>query len=357
MRYLGLDVHSEATVYCLLDANGNELERGKVSTSAAALQELVRRLSGTEPLTVGQEVGTMCHFVHDTIRALGVEILSFNAHQLRMIASSRKKTDKRDAYWIAKALASGMTPHPVYIPDAKIRVLRSLLSIRKGLTGERNRWQMRARSALRAAGVRRIPRSGGRVAKMRMLALSQCDGLDAHLDEVLSLCQRQQETASLEIARVETRLREETKDIEDIERLQTIPAVGEWTAITIYAWVGDIKRFPNARELCSYVGMVTSVSQSGNSSHYGGITKLGTKSLRSVLVQAGHVLLSRCKSEQAAPLRACAARIHKTRARRKVAVVAAGRHILRTAFYVHRDGTSYNPALLRSAQEVTDSAA
>jgi transposase len=357
MRYLGLDVHAESSAYCLLDANSNQVEHGKVSTSALALQQLARRLSESEPLTVGQEVGTMCHFVHDTIREVGVDILSFNAHQLRMIASSRKKTDKRDAFWIAKALASGMTPHPVYIPDAKVRVLRSLLQMRKALTGERNRWQMRARSALRGAGVRSIPRSGGRVAKKRMLARNQREGLDAILDEVLALCQRQQESVCLEISRIEKRLQEETKDIDDIQRLQTIPAVGEWTSIAIYAWIGDIKRFPNARELCSYVGMVSSVSQSGNSVHYGSITKLGTKALRSILVQAGHVLLSRCKSEQAAPLRACAARIHKTRSRRKVAVVAAGRHILRTAFYILRDGTRYNPALLRSAQEVTEPAA
>jgi hypothetical protein len=45
-----------------------------------------------------------------------------------------------------------------------------------------------------------------------MLALSQRDGLDAHLDEVLALCQRQQETASLEIARIEASVREETTD-------------------------------------------------------------------------------------------------------------------------------------------------
>lgn len=71
MRYLGLDVHSEATVYCLLDAEGNELERGKVATSASALQQLVQRPCESEPLTVGQEVGTMCHFVHDTVRREG----------------------------------------------------------------------------------------------------------------------------------------------------------------------------------------------------------------------------------------------------------------------------------------------
>ena len=51
-----------------------------------------------------QEVGRLCHFVHDTVTAAGVKILSFNAQHLRMIASSRKKTDHRDAYWIAKAL-------------------------------------------------------------------------------------------------------------------------------------------------------------------------------------------------------------------------------------------------------------
>ena len=63
----------------------------------------------------------MAYLVHDAIAGAGVEILSFNAHQLRMIASSRKKTDRRDAYWIARALQSGMYPHPVYIPAGEIR--------------------------------------------------------------------------------------------------------------------------------------------------------------------------------------------------------------------------------------------
>jgi hypothetical protein len=54
--------------------------------------------------SVGEEVGRLCHFVNDTVTAAGVKILSFNAQHLRMIASSRRKTDHRDAYWIAKAL-------------------------------------------------------------------------------------------------------------------------------------------------------------------------------------------------------------------------------------------------------------
>jgi hypothetical protein len=60
-------------------------------------------------------------------------------------------------------------------------------------------------------------------------------------------------------------------------------------------------------------------------------------------------LLFRCRSQEAGPLKAIAERIHTARARRKIAVVAAARHILRLALHVLRDGTNYNPKLLRSA--------
>ena len=48
------------------------------------------------------------------------------------------------------------------------------------------------------------------------------------------------------------------------------------------------------------------------------------------------------------PLQAIAARIHKARARRKIAVVAAARHILRIAYYILRDGTVYDPSRLHN---------
>jgi transposase len=125
--------------------------------------------------------------------------------------------------------------------------------------------------------------------------------------------------------------------------------VGEKVALMIYAWVGDVTRFRSARELASYAGLVPTVGQSGSTQSLGAITRMGSPQLRSVLVQAGHVLLWRCQSEQSMPLKALALRVHTARARRKIAVVAAARHILRLAYYVLRDGTRYEPARLRSA--------
>src|SRR3989475_3905255 len=128
-----MDVHGKSTVWCLVDTRGEVLREGRTPTTAPALAALVRELGTEGEVLVGQEVGTLTYLVHDTVTAAGATILSFNAHQLRSIAASRKKTDRRDAYWIAKALQSGMYPHPVYVPTGEIRELRALLSQRRGV--------------------------------------------------------------------------------------------------------------------------------------------------------------------------------------------------------------------------------
>ena len=79
----------------MLDEDGEIRARGKVETTVPALGELMAELSKQGELRVGQEVGTMAYLRHDAVTGAGAEIVSFNAHQLRMIASSRKKTDRR----------------------------------------------------------------------------------------------------------------------------------------------------------------------------------------------------------------------------------------------------------------------
>ena len=356
MRYLGMDVHGKATVYCLLDAKGDVADRGSVATTAPALTELVRRLSAEGPIVCGQEVGTMSHFVHDLMTEAGVKVLSFNAQHLRMIAASRKKTDRRDAYWIAKCLQTGMMPHPVHIPTAEVRRLRSLLTQRQALATERKRWLLRARSHLRACGVIVAPGSG-KITRRLEEAMSRRDGLEAHRAEAIELCARQERNLRDELRRLERTLYQEARRIDAVHRLRTIPAVGIWVALTIYAAVGDIARFPRARLLTAYAGLVPAVHQSGESTRVGAITKAGSPMLRSVLVQAGHVLLFRCLAPEAQPLRRLVERVHTARARRKIAIVAGARVILRTAFYILRDGTEYQPERLRSGAKEENKAA
>ena len=201
MRYLGLDVHCGATVWCLLDDAGEVVERGKLPTTQAALTELVRRLSEDDELLAGQEVGTMSYFVHDVLTAAGVKLLSFNAHQLRMIASSRKKTDKRDAFWIAKALQTGMTPHPVYVPSGQVRLLRQLLSERDALRCDQKRWLIRAKSSVRAAGLS-VPASRT-VESLLSALIAEPAGIDETLAQTLERYGRMHALVSQELSELE----------------------------------------------------------------------------------------------------------------------------------------------------------
>ncbi|HMB89256.1 MAG TPA: IS110 family transposase [Rhodothermales bacterium] len=349
MKYLGLDVHLKSTVWCLLDEEGATVEHGSVETTVVGLRELLRKLEQHGELLCGQEVGTLCYFVNDIFIERGVKLLTFNAYQLRMIASSRKKTDKRDAYWLAKALQTGMTPHPVYLPSGEVRELRGLLSQRQALSRERVRWRVRARRMVQAAGFKPATGGSAKVTKSLEDALTVPETLAPYLADGVKRCLRMEKALALELKDLDKQLHQRVKDNDVLKRLMTIPGVGEQVALTLYATIGDISRFKSARELCSYAGLVPSVRQSGNHQTLGHVTKEGSPRLRSILVQAGHSLLWRCKSDQSLPLKALAQRVHTSRQRRKIAIVAAGRYILRTAYYVMRDGTAYDPSKLPAA--------
>jgi len=349
MKYLGTDVHVTSTVWHLLDEAGETVGQGKVATTADGLSKLVSRLGGPDELVVAQEVGKMSYFVHDVLTELGARVQSFNAYHLKMIAASRKKTDKRDAYWLAKVVQTGMAPHPVYIPTGQVRRLRTLLSRRASLVKERRRWLGRARAHLHAAGYK--PKAYRSVERLVSSALLHPDGVEVELGEALELCVRMDQVLTLELKRVEQTIGAEAEGIDAVQRLKTIPSVGDWVAVTMVAWIGDVHRFASARQLASYAGLVPSVSQSGTSQRMGGITKQGAPQLRMMLVQAAHVLMNRCKAAEAAPLQAIGQRIQTGRGRRKIAAVAMARHLLRIAFYILRDETVYDSKRLCASRQ------
>ena len=74
--------------------------------------------------------------------------------------------------------------------------------------------------------------------------------------------------------------------IPEVQLLRSIPGIGAYSALLIYAEIGDISRFPHYKHLCSYAGLTASVHQSGSTVRYGHITKQGDSLLRWIIVQA-----------------------------------------------------------------------
>ena len=272
-------------------------------------------------------------------------IQAFNANHLRMIAASRKKTDKRDSYWIARALQTGMTPHPVYIPSGEVRQLRRLLARRRMVMRDRKRWQYRARAFMRSHGVQARPGNYRLRNKINEL-LERTEGVDTDLLDSLGLCERTMSLLIEERDDIDSKIWRLTKDNDVIRRMQTIPGVGELVATNIYAAIGDISRFPNARKLASYAGLVPTVSQSGGPARLGHITKEGSSELRAIMTQAAHIA-ARPTTKNADELRAYLARIRGSRGRRKIALTALARYMLSIAFHLWRNGTEYDPKRMR----------
>lgn len=238
MKYLGIDVHSDASVWCLLDEAGTQLGTGRTKTSSLALCELATELGKDGDLVVGQEVGTQVYLVHDAISSAGVPVLSFNVAHLRIIAASRKKTDRRDAYWIAKSLQTGMTLTRC-TPGGEIRELRRLLARRSLLKRDLKRWQVRARALLRAHG-HRVRAGGHYINKLVAELLERVEGLDTDVVESLGTCERFIDMLCEEVAHVDAMLAARTEKNDVITRLQTIPGIGPVASATIYATVGEI---------------------------------------------------------------------------------------------------------------------
>ena len=93
------------------------------------------------------------------------------------------------------------------------------------------------------------------------------------------------------VRRLETSLMlcaETSSHIRTIAALQAFRGIGFLTAATIVVEAGDLRRFANARQFMSYVGVVPSEYSSGASQHRGRITKTGNAHLRHVLGEAAH---------------------------------------------------------------------
>jgi transposase len=73
---------------------------------------------------------------------------------------------------------------------------------------------------------------------------------------------------------------------EVITDLQALRGIAHISAVRITAELGQVSRFPGARELIGYCGAVPSENSSGKRARRGSITKTGNAHLRRIVVEA-----------------------------------------------------------------------
>jgi len=320
MFYCGLDVALKSSYLYITDAQGRKKAAGQVATEKAALTERLKPyLRGG--LAVALEAGNQSAWLHDLLVELGAQVTVVHPAKVKLIAESRRKTDKIDAQILCELLRLGGLPHPVHIPPPETRALRGLLVARRQLVTARVRLANVARGLLRQEGVRL--KAGVLMTFVGWQRLWAQEYTLSHLKPVLAAYFESFKTLTRSLQALDRQLAQRERTDARAARLKTIPKVGRIAALTFLAAVDQVDRFPSSRKLVGYSGLAPTVRSSGERTQYGAISRQGRAELRGVWVQIAH-LVARDTGRATAPLRKWYSRVAYQRGK-KTAIVALAR--------------------------------
>lgn len=180
---------------------------------------------------------------------VGAQVTVVNPTKVKLIAESRRKTDKVDAKIQCELLRLDGLPQPLHMPSSEARSLRGLLVPRRQLVAARSKVCNLVRGMLRQEGVRLPPRALSRAAGWRQL-LEQGFQHD-HLLHIVTAYYHSFVALTKSIGEWDRQLAEREKDPR-AERLKTMPKVSRIAALGFLAAVDDVDPFPSSRKLVGY---------------------------------------------------------------------------------------------------------
>jgi transposase len=338
-RSIGLDVHRDFCQVAIADG-GRARVAGRIATTPEQLQLFAQSLAPTDRVVMEATGNALA--IARILQAHVAEVVLAHAKQVRAISHARVKTDKIDAKVLADLLAADLIPR-VWIGDERTRMLRRLVSRRRGLVKRRTQIKNEISAVLHRNLKGRSPASDPFGAKGRGWIAEQILPIDERL--TVDGCLRQLDFLGDELAQIDAVIAQQVIGDDDVRRLMTIPGIDVVTATTLVAVIGDVRRFPTSRHLVGYLGLHPTIRQSGNGpARHGRVSKEGSAAARHVLVEAAW---SSAKSP--GPLRAFAQRTAARRGRH-VATVAVARKLAVLAWTLLTRGEDYafaRPSLVR----------
>lgn len=342
MNCCGIDLAGVSSYVYVTYDRGRKLTAGEVATEKAAFQRRLKHFV-RDGLSIAIEAGNQTAWVYEALIEMGAEVTVANPAKVKLIAQSRRKTDKIDATILCELFRLDGLPCPVHMPDRPTRALRGLLVARRQLVSARTKLCNVVRGMLRQEGIRLPARALSSFAGWRRLLARGYE--PSHLPKVVAnyfdvFVSRTDSTRDLERPLAEY----ERKDGR-AARLQTMPKVGRIASLTFLAAVDDVHRFPSSRKLVGYSGLAPTARSSGGRTQYGSISREGRSELRVVWVQIVH-LVAIDKTRATRSLRTWFNKVAKRRGK-KTATVAPARRLLVIVYHELREETEYDAARLK----------
>jgi transposase len=336
--FYGLDVHKQFIQVCELDGKATNRKQYRIGGSAEEIDRWAQALGARDQVVL--ETTFHSWAIHAIVSRYAGRVVVANSLQVKAIAYAKIKTDKVDAYTLARLLRADFLPS-VELPDEKTWALRQLVSHRRLLVKQR----VALKNTVLATFHRCLisPPEGDAFTSrgrrwMRSIELSAAERflVDNALD-LLEAIEMRLEAADQELLK--------TAAIEEqAHLLMTIPGVGVTVAVGLLAAIGDISRFPSPGQLASYFGLVPRVSQSAGRCHHGRITKAGPGNARSLAIEAAQML-----ARSPSPIATTFYRVRRKKGH-NVAVTALARKLIVLVWYMLQNGEPYRYAPMESTR-------
>lgn len=282
LYYIGLDIHKTMIAWCLKDQTGRLAGRGEVKAERRALAKWMADLPG--PWAAAMEATLFTGWVYDFLLPHAVEIKVAHPEMLKAITAAKKKNDRVDAERIADLLRVGLLPE-CYMAPQEIRELRRVLRFRNLLVRESIRMKNKIAGLLMETGAQYNKQRLHGKAYFHDL-LGNLEDLPIHVLDMLKMSRASLDSFMTMQGRLLRALRYNDRIRERVERLMTIPGVGEVVALTWVLEVGEPSRFSSTRKAFSYCGLTSAQKESAGKNRRGPISKKRNKHLQTMLIEA-----------------------------------------------------------------------
>jgi transposase len=286
--FVGLDVHKASISVAVAEPERGEVRAlGTIPNTSDAVEKLVRRLGPASHLSFCYEAGPCGYGLHRHLTRVGATCIVAAPSLIPRKPGERIKTDRRDALNLARLLRRGDLT-PVWVPDEAHEALRDLSRARHDAQVDllRHRHQL-GKFLLRRDlfPVQRLRRWGKmHRAWLQSLHLTHASHQIVLRDYLETVDRAEERLANLEAELALAATQNPLAPL--IVALQAFRGIALTTAIILVAELGDPRRFPSARDLMGYTGLVSTEDSSGERRHRGRITKTGNAYVRHVLVEA-----------------------------------------------------------------------
>lgn len=285
--YIGDDLHPHQQTVAWCDTRTGEIHTRELAGDPETVRNFFSSLP--EPAIVGIEASARARWFENMLFETGHKLFVGNPVLIRKRATSRHKSDRRDAELILQLLLRDEFPAIWRRPPESESVLE-MLRLRQSLVGQRTAVYNRLQALAHDVG---LPKGRIRTKSFQTVLKAVA------MDEVASI--RREQLFSLvgkldeQIDELNDWLKKKADKDSSVQLLLSQKGVGNLTALATVHTLGDVSRFPRlSKQIVSFAGLDPVEKSSAGKTRFGSISKAGSRLLRHQLGLSAQIA---CRSD------------------------------------------------------------